>query len=189
VAAVAPGLRRALALGAAVLLLVEVRALAQAPPPGEHQVKAAFLYHFARYVEWPPEAFPGQGEAFVITVLGADPFGAALDGVVRGKSVRERRLLVRRVARPEDVGDSQILFIGEMEEEELARVLRRLEATPVLTVGDVDRFAERGGIINFRRERDRVGFDINLTSAERAGLKISSQLLKLARIVSAGGRG
>ena len=177
-----------LLLGCAAYAVAPRRAAAAAGP-SEYDVKAAFLYNFARYIEWPPDGLPPQGEAFVFTVLGDDAFAESLEGVLRGKTTHERRLTVRRVARAEDVGRSQILFIGESESEDLPRILRRLETAPVLTVGDSERFAERGGMIRFRKERERVGFDINLASAERARLKISSQLLKLGRIVAAGSRG
>jgi hypothetical protein len=176
-------------LAAAALLLAALGPPPARPAaPSEYEVKAAFLYNFALYVEWPPDGFPPSGQAFVVTVLGPDPFGEALDTILHGKTIRDRRLEVRRVGRAEDVGRSQILFIGEADSEDLGRILRRLEAAPILTVGETAHFAERGGMISFRKEKDRVGFEINLGSAERARLRISSQLLKLARIVGPGGR-
>ena len=178
--------RIALVMAIAFAALAGVRAHARAPT--EYEVKAAFLYHFARYVEWPPDGFPPGGDAFVITVLGDDPFGPALDEALQGKTIRDRRLVVRRVTRPEDVGASQILFIGDSESQDLPRILHRIEASPILTVGEAPHFAERGGMIRFDKDRDRVGFEINVGSAERARLRISSQLLKLARIVGAGKR-
>jgi len=163
-------------------LLATATARAQPPAPTEYEVKAAFLYHFARYVEWPPDGLPAD-EAFVITILGDDPFGPALDTILKGKRIHDRRLVVRRVTHAEQVGRTQILFIGESLSEDLPRILRRLESTPTLTVGEGPLFAKTGGMIRFNKERDRVGFEINLASAERARLRISSQLLKLARIV------
>jgi hypothetical protein len=161
-----------------------------APPVvGEYQVKAAFLLHFTRYVEWPAQGFPAEGEPFVITLLGEDPFGDSLEAALQDRTVRERPLAIRRVARLEDVGRSQILFIGGSDSEDLPRILRRLDAAPTLTVGESPHFAEQGGMVRFRRDRDRVGFDINVASTERAGLRISSQLLKLARIVGQGRKG
>ena len=161
-----------------------------AQPPktaGEYEIKAAFLYNFARYVEWPSERLPAPGGAFVVTILGEDPFGEALDAVTRDRTIHDRPLAVRRVARVEDVGASQILFISRSEVEDLPRILQRLEAAPILTVGETAQFAERGGMIRFRREGARIGFDINVVSTERAGLRVSSQLLKLARIVGQAG--
>ena len=160
---------------------------AEVPAATEYQVKAAFLYNFARYVEWPAEAFPPTGQPFVVTVLGEDPFGPALDSVLKGRTIRDRSLSVRRAARLEDVEKSHILFIAGSEGEALARILRRLDAAPTLTIGESPHFAERGGMVRFRKDRDRVGFEINLTSTEKARLRVSSQLLKLARIVGPGG--
>lgn len=178
-----------------VAILVAAGLTAQAPlraqpkAAGEYEIKAAFLYNFARYVEWPPGTLPAASDAFVVTVLGEDPFGEALDAIVRDRTIRDRRLTVRRVARVEDVGESQILFISRSESDDVPRILQRLETAPILTVGETPQFAERGGMIRFRREGERIGFDINVASTERAGLRVSSQLLKLARIVGPGKRG
>lgn len=149
----------------------------------EYQVKAAFLYNFAKFIEWPPEALP-EGRPFVIGVLGHDPFGSALDEAVAGKTVRDRRIVVRRFSRIDEAADSHILFIGDSEAENLPRILKRLGPAPVLAVSDLPRFAEQGGMVQLVMEQSRVRFAINVGSMERAGLKPSSQLLKLARIVN-----
>jgi len=162
---------------------------AQDTAPTEYQVKAAFLFSFAKFVEWPVNTFRGDSEPFLVTILGADPFGDVLDETLRGKTIRDRRLVVRRVARAEDVGHSQILFVGDSEKDRLPRVLKQVEGEAILTVADLDGFAARGGVVNFRIENSRVRFDVNIAAAERARLKISSQLLKLARIVGPGTRG
>jgi hypothetical protein len=178
-----PALIAGAGLAAAVVVRAEPRAAT------EYEVKAAFLYNFARYVEWPAEGFPAEGDPFVVTVLGEDPFGETLDAILKDRTIQKRRLHVRRVARVEDVGKSQIVFIGRAAAEDLPRILLRLDAAPMLTVGETAQFAERGGMISFRRERDRIGFEINVASTERARLKVSSQLLKLARIVGQAGKG
>ena len=154
---------------------------AGAAGPGEYEVKAAFLYNFARFVEWPRD--PDSDGEFVVTVLGRDPFGSALDNTLRGKTVDQRQIVVRRISRSEDVGRSQIVFICDSEKERLPAILKSLEAAPVLTVGEMDEFAERGGVIRFKVEQDRIRLEINVAAAERSRLRISSQLLKLARIV------
>jgi hypothetical protein len=154
---------------------------------GEYEVKAAFLYNFARFVEWPPQAIP-SGRPLVIAVLGQDPFGSTLDAVLQGRTIRDHPLAVRRVARVEEADGAHVLFISRSEGDDVARILRRLEGSPVLTVGEEADFARQGGVVRFRVDEDRVGFEINVDSAERAGLKMSSQLLKLARIVRAPGR-
>ena len=157
---------------------------AAATGPAEYEVKAAFLYNFARFVEWPDA--PGGEGPFIITVLGRDPFGTALDDTLRGKTIGQRRIAVRRVSRPDEVGASRIVFISDSEKDRLPAILETLASTPVLTVGEMDQFAERGGTIRFRVEQDRIRLDINVSAAERSRLRISSQLLKLARIVDRG---
>jgi uncharacterized protein DUF4154 len=153
--------------------------------PSEYEVKAAFLYNFARFVEWPIDA-PGDDSTFVVTVLGRDPFGSALDDTLRGKKIDEKRVVVRRVLRSEDVGRSHIVFISDSESDRLPAILKTLEAAPVLTVGDMSQFAERGGVIRFKVDQDRIRLEINVAAAQRSRLRISSQLLKLARIVNPG---
>ena len=158
---------------------------AGAAGPSEYEVKAAFLYNFARFVEWPLDA-AGDDRTFVVTVLGRDPFGSALDDTLRGKMIDDKRVVVRRVLRSEDVGRSHIVFISDSEKDRLPAILKSLEAAPVLTVGEMNQFAERGGVIRFKVDQDRIRLEINVAAAERSRLKISSQLLKLARIVGPG---
>lgn len=150
-------------------------------PPSEYEVKAAFLLNFARFVEWPPET--GQGP-FVMAVLGEDPFGVLLDQAFEGGS-GSRKWEVRRLTRVEEVGHSQILFIGRSEERRLPTILAALRGAPVLTVSDIPDFAHRGGMIGLRLEARRVRFEIDLEPASASRLRVSSQLLKLARVVPA----
>jgi uncharacterized protein DUF4154 len=157
---------------------------AATPPPqaSAHEVEAAFLYHFAHLVDWPEAAT--TTEPLVVAVVGRDPFGPALDQL-KGKAVRARPIEVRRFATPAELDPRlvHVLFVGG-DADAVERTLAVLGGAPVLTVGEVERFAERGGMIGFRvTPEGRVGFDINLKRAERAGLRLRSQLLKLARIV------
>lgn len=168
--------------GAAACLALAALRFAAAAGPGEYEVKAAFLYNFARFVEWPRD--PQGGEEFVVTVLGRDPFGTVLDDTLRGKTVGEQRIVIRRAERAEEVRGSRIVFICDSEKERLPAILKALEGAPVLTVGEMSEFAERGGVIRFKLEQGRIRLEINVAAAERSKLKISSQLLKLARIVS-----
>ncbi len=149
--------------------------------PDEYEVKAAFLYNFARYVRWPPRDATRPSPTFVITVVGRDPFGALLDEAIRDADVDGRPLEVRRITNPGEIGPSDIVFVGEPEH--VAAVLARVAGTPTLTVGEDEHFAERGGVIGFRTQRDRVRLEVNLGAAERAGFRISAELLKLAHIV------
>jgi len=147
----------------------------------EYQVKAAFLYNFAKFVEWPAESLPQDTDAVTIGVIGEDPFGAILEDTLDGKTCcHDRRLVARRFRRVEDAASAQILFIGASEESHLPEILSALDGANVLTVSDIDRFADRGGVIGFRREGNKLRFEINTDAAAHAGLTISSQLLKLA---------
>lgn len=175
--------RAAAALAAAVLLSAPTLSPAAAPPPEEYEVKAAFLYHFAHLVDWPAPAAPG--DPFVIAVAGRDPFGATLDEVLAGKSVRGQPVRVQRIpgGAPIEAGRVHILFVGG-DDDHVRRTLAAAAGQPVLTVGESPRFAKSGGMIGFRMTPDgRVAFDINLERAEQSGLRLRSPLLKLARIV------
>jgi hypothetical protein len=179
--------RGALLLGlAAVLIAWGGRPLAGEPGPGslsEYQVKAAYLYYFTTYVDWPADTFSGSGDALVVGVLGEDPFGAILDETLRGKAVGSRRLVVKRIGNIKEARECHILFISASERDRLATILKGLDGAAILTVGEIDHFASRGGQIAFRMEDKKVRFDINVAAVERARLKISAQLMKLGRIV------
>jgi hypothetical protein len=172
---------------AAVLLRPEAgpapAAALAAALPTEYEVKAAYLYNFAKFVEWPQDAFKDGSAPFVIAVVGRDPFGAALDQILAGKSVNGHPVEVLRVSDPDQARGAHIVYVGSADGGSVTPALRRVSGDGVLTVGDGEDFAARGGIIGFRTQDRRVRFDINAQRAERAGLKLSSQLLKLARIV------
>ena len=179
--------RGAVLLGlTAALIAWGGRALGDEPGPGslsEYQVKAAYLYYFTTYVDWPPDTFSRSGDALVVGVLGEDPFGSILDDTLRGKSVGSRRLVVKRIGNIREARECHILFISASERDRLATIFKGLDGAAILTVGEVDHFASRGGQIAFRMEDKKVRFDINVTAVERARLKISAQLMKLGRIV------
>ena len=145
----------------------------------EYRAKAAFLYNFGRYVEWPPGAFPEPDSPFVIGVLGRDPFGSQLDDLVADRSIDGRRIVVRRFRRAGDVRACQILFISRSERERLAQILGHLRKTSTLTVSEAESFLQRGGMICFVLASNRIRLAINPDAAARAGLKIKSQLLGL----------
>ena len=173
----------ALALGA-TLVHAQPEPTPPAPSPTEYEVKAAFLYNFARFVEWPAAALHDPGAPFVIAILGRDPFGPILDETVAGKTVAGRPIEVHRVPRVDDARDAQIVFVSPSERANVEAILKALERPGVLTVGDTDGFAQRGGAINFVLQARKVRFEINPAAAEQAGLKMSSQLLKLATLVA-----
>jgi hypothetical protein len=170
---------------AALLLLAGplLGADAETRAVGEYHLKAAFLYNFAKYVQWPADASTARTGAFVITILGNDPFGPSLDEILQGKVIDHLKVVVRRAGKPEEMEASQIVFISDSQRGQLPEILKRLQGTPTLTVAEMDHFAEHGGVIRFRMDGDRVRLEINPGAAARARLKLSSELLKLARIV------
>lgn len=164
------------------VLLATVPAAAGPRVAGEYEVKAAFLYNFAKFIEWPDRAFPAADAPFVIGVLGDDPFGPALDDLER-REVHGRKVVVWRIGSVRTAPACHILFVSESERRDLEAVIRGLQSMPTLLVSDIEDFARRGGMIAFEPQGDRLTFAINPVAARKAGLKISSQLLKLARIV------
>ena len=150
--------------------------------PQEYKVKAAFLYNFTLFVEWPAEAFTGNDSPLTVCILGKSPFGDALDSL-RGKTVKKRKLVIRQINRVEEMGNCHVLFVSTSEKMHLPNILAAVKNQNVLTVSDMDRFAQAGGIINFITLEDKVRFEINLKAAQQSRIKISSQLLKLARDV------
>ncbi len=146
----------------------------------EYRVKAAFLLNFTKFIEWPAAALGGAGAPFAICILGADPFGSALDRMVEGETVNDRKLVVRRLG-PQPPRGCQMVFAGSIERDR-AKMLASL-GRGVLTVGEGSDFLRAGGMIAFVIEDRRVRFDINQAAAAAAGLKISSKLLNVARSV------
>jgi hypothetical protein len=152
--------------------------------PGEYEVKAALLFNFARFVEWPASSFSGADAPFVVAVVGNDPFGPALERTLSGKAIGGRPIQVRRWRKARDRGPCQILFVAASERGSLRAILDEVREQPVLTVGDMTDFATSGGIIGLVMDRNHVRFEINSTNATRAHLAISSRLLSLARVVT-----
>jgi hypothetical protein len=181
-------LKRHAAGAAGALLLAAAFALAapgslRGEGPSEYEVKAAFLYNFTKFVEWPPSAFAEGNAPLRLCVLGEDPFGRSLNAAVGvGEEVEGHRLTVVSTATLAHAAGCQILFVSRSERERLPQILAPLKSSPVLTVGDTKGFLDQGGIVNFILEGSKVHFEINPAAAEQAGLKISSKLLRLARI-------
>jgi hypothetical protein len=159
---------------------------AAAQRPREYQVKAAYLYGFGRFVEWPSAAPTAADAPFVVCVLGDDPFGPLLDQAVEGGAVKNRPVSVRRIGRAEDGAACDTLFVSASEQPRLPRILEVLDHRPVLTVGDSPEFARRGGMIGFSVEGSRIRFTVNLDAAQGAGLMLQSELLRVAAAVLRG---
>jgi len=153
--------------------------------PSEYQVKAAFLYNFVKFVEW--QAAPAEPAGPVtLCVLGRDPFGEALDRVVDSKTVNGRTIAIRRTHDLAAARSCQVLFVSSSEAGRLGEITKAVSGFSILTVSEIDRFSERGGIITFLMDGQRVRFEINPRAAARAGLKISSKLLQLASLTPEG---
>ncbi len=157
----------------------EARA-AGGPPVSEYQVKAAFLLNFTRFVDWPDTAFADPNAPVSICIWGDDPFGRVLDQTVEGEMVNSRKVILQRLHR-QPSKSCQVLFIGAAEKD-VPKVLSDF-GPGVLTVGDGDNFLHDGGMISFVIENRRVRFDVSQGTAARAGLRVSSKLLTVARFV------
>jgi hypothetical protein len=162
----------------AMTLCASVRP-AEAVSP-EYKLKALVLFSFAKFVEWPPEAFSQPDSPIMIGVLGDDPFEEVLDQIVRGRTINGRPLVIKRSKRVQDLKSCNVLFISSSEQERESQILASLQGLPVLTVGETQQFLSNGGIIRLKMKQQKVRFNIRAQVAERAGLKLSSQLLSLA---------
>jgi hypothetical protein len=160
-----------------------IAALAQGQNAEEYQLKAAFLYNFAKFVEWPAQTFKRISDPIVICVLGRNPFGHALEEAVAGKSVGGRAIVAREVPDAKEASSCQIVFVSSSERKHWRAILDGVKSGAVLTVGESDEFATSGGIITLKLEDGKVRFLINVDAAEQGKLRISSKLLSLAQVL------
>jgi len=182
---------RALSL-AVLLVAISVRpprANADSNGTSEYDVKAAFLFHFAQFVEWPAEAFLSAESPLTYCTVGEDAFRGALDESVKGKRIRNRPLRVLHLREREPINGCQVLFIGAAQKGRQTEELASANGRPMLTVGETADFAQEGGIIGFFLEEKKVRFEINVGAAEKAGLKSSAKLLALAKTVLGSAKG
>jgi hypothetical protein len=176
-------MRRHPALAAAILGTV-IAAGAQ-PQLDEYQVKAAFLYNFAKFVEWPPRAFKDASDPIMVCIAGETPVSiyAQRDSAVTGKIAGSRTFAVRKVSDAQHATGCHILFIGSAERKRIPAILAGVRELGILTVGETPEFIANGGMVNFKLQDGRVRFQINVELAEQEQLRISSKLLSLAEIV------
>ncbi len=165
------------------LLVGRVASAAEAETSKEYQIKAAFVYNFTKFVDWPASSFPEKTTPIVIGVLGTNPFGAELNKAVEGRRVNGREILIRPVSTAAEVSSVNAVFISASEAGRLKELLSSLKAKPVLTIGEKESFTREGGTIAFVLDGDKVRFAINMDSAEAAGIRVSAQLQKLAASV------
>lgn len=151
--------------------------------PKEYQLKAAFLYNFTKFIEWPAPSFPDAGSPIIIGVLGSSPFGDELENAVRNRKVNGREITVKRLQSVAAAKSVHVLFVAASEDARLGELREALKGANVLTVGESDAFAKSGGMIDFIIEGDKVRFDINIGAAGQTAVKIGAQLQKLARTV------
>jgi hypothetical protein len=177
---VARTLPQAAALVAVWLLIGVPHLHAQQSRPSEYEVKAAYLCNFGRFVKWPAKVAAAKDNPFAICVLGQDPFGSILDATLAGETIDGKRLLAKRISEPKEGLDCRVLFISSSEEGRLKEILTTLDKTGVLTVSDMPNFSQRGGMIQFVLDGNRIRFAVNLTPAQDSGLTVSSELLKVA---------
>lgn len=146
----------------------------------EYQIKAAFLYNFAKFSEWPAQTFPNENAPIYIGVLGDDPFENNLELTVSGKQINNRPFVIKRFASGKKIDFCHILFVSRSEKRDWPRILDALKDSATLTVGDgLEQFCQQGGMVNLIMVGKNVRFEINQQAAERAGLRISSRLLQL----------
>jgi hypothetical protein len=174
-------MRRHPALAAAILGTV-IAAGAQ-PQLDEYQVKAAFLYNFAKFIEWPPHDFKDAADPIAVCIAGETPIYGPLDSAVNGKTAGNRSFVVRKVSDAEHATGCHILFIGSSERKRIPAFLAGVRQWGILTVGETPEFIANGGVVSFKLEDGKVRFQINVEAADEEQLRISSKLLNLAEIV------
>jgi hypothetical protein len=165
-------------------ILLATAACGQAADP--YRVKAAFLYNFAKFVEWPADAFKSPAGPIVICVVGKNPFGDVLDEAIHGQAAQGKPFAVRQISDAAQMRTCHILFVSSSERKRLPSIFQEIKNCAVLTVGESDNFTAEGGIVNFRIEQGSIRLQINPDAATRQQLHISSKLLSLAEIVPKG---
>jgi hypothetical protein len=171
-----------LAVAIALALVVVAPATAQSPKPLEFEVKATYLLNFGRFATW--RLSQPASQPFAVCIIGRDPFGSTLDHTVAGETIDGRSVIAKRIASAGDATDCRILFVSGSEEGRLPAILPMAQSAGVLTVSDIPRFTDRGGMIQFVSQDKRVRFQVNETAVERAGLTLSSELLRVATAVT-----
>jgi len=153
------------------------------PAISEYKVKALFLVNFAKYVDWPAEAFKDTNAPITIGIVGKDRFGGELDKIIEGKTVNGRSFVIKHINANDEWTGCQILFISHSEAARAGEILGKTGTLPVLTVGEDSAFEQKDGMVTFMLKNEKVRLEINLAPANKCGLKISSRLLAVADVV------
>ena len=170
----------------AIVALMAIISIAQARSDSsvdEYEIKAAFLFNFANFVEWPSKTPANDNSTFIIGICGDNPFGDSLNKTVSGKTVNGRKIEIKYFKSSRDLKPCHILFVSTSEDNHLAKISNAAKDWHMLTVGETSNFTRNGGIIGFLVEDKKIKFEINTANAKKAELKISSKLLKLAKVV------
>jgi hypothetical protein len=178
-----PCVWRIISLVLCLLIVNPCISAAQENAVGEYELKAAILYNLTNFVEWPASAYPDSSAPTILCVLGHDPFGGVLTNSIPKEAGKGRPVVVRRVQPGKEIRDCHVLYISSSEKKTVGQIFSTLKGTNVLTVGEMSQFALNGGMIQFTLIDRQVQFEINLDAAAHGGLKISSRLLALARLV------
>ena len=157
-------------------------ALADDDATREYQIKAALIFKFAQYTEWPAKAFANDSDPIIVATVGPDPFGGSLEAVIAGKSIGNHPVVVQHFPDADHLGRCHVLFVARSELDQMPAILQHLSQSPVLTAADSNGFCESGGILQFFLEDQKIHFEINTDALDRSGIKISSRLLKLAKV-------
>jgi hypothetical protein len=168
---------------AGIFLQTNVRMDAEPASLSEYQVKALFLLNFSKYIDWPAEAFAQPDSPIIIGIIGQNNFGDDLVHAVAGKTVNDRKIVIRPLTSESDWAKCHILFISASEKRRVPDILVRLHGLPILTVGETDQFTQQGGVVNFTKRDGKVRLEIDLHAAQQARLQISSRLLNVADAV------
>jgi hypothetical protein len=168
------------AIAAVILFIALPGVQGQHPKPSEYEVKATYLYNFSKFVDWPPNGAHSQSDSFTICVLGEDPFGPALNTTLADESIAGKSVVAKRIPTSQDAVNCRVLFISSSEDKQLKQIFTILGDASILTVSDLPQFTQRGGMVQFLLEDNKIRFEVNLASAQRVGLSFSSELLKVA---------
>ena len=168
-----------------IIILIILPAYSFSQQYTEYELKAAYLYNFGKFVQWPEEVFKKNTDPFIIGIYGSNPFGEILQQTIQNKTLQNRPVVLITINNLEDAETCQILFVNKINALQLKELLQYIHDKPVLTVGDnIEDFCQSGGIVNFTGQHSQKRFEINNKASLRVRLNINSKLLSLSRIVT-----